>query len=130
MNAKARTVLDLRTELDRVAAGGDIDRAGYVKWMTLAVTQLEDWRTACEEAWDERADFAKRCTSAAELVSGLGMVLDVAHRACRGEVDPGRPIEFARDTAPFRNIMSTMYGLGPCGEDLPKRKPRKTRTAV
>ena len=130
MNAKAHTVVGLRAELERVTSGGNIDRAGYTHWLTLAVTQLEDWQQAYLACDDERGDFAKRCTSAAQLISGLSIGLDVMQRACRGEIDVGKPIEFARDTAPFRNIMATMYGLGSCGEDLPKRKTRKAKAGA
>lgn len=127
MNAMASAILELRAELDRVRDGGMVDRDVYMHSLTLAVTQLEDWRDAYYEANAQRNDFARQCTSNEELLHATSMLLDVMQRACRREIDATQPIEQARDTAPFKNIMRTVYGLGACGEELPKRKPRKAK---
>ena len=71
-------------------------------------------------------DFAKRVTTAEELLAAIAMLLDVGHKAVRGEISAYKPIEFARDTAPFRNIMATVYGLDPVGGTTTRKLKKKT----
>lgn len=127
MNAKTSAIVELQAELDRVRGGGVINPGGYTHFLTVAVGQLEDWRDAYYEANGQRNDFARQYTSNEATLQAMGMLLDVMQRTCRHEIDTTQPIEFARDMAPFKNVMRTVYGLGPCGEELPKRKPRKTK---
>lgn len=129
MNAKTSAIVELQAELDRVRAGGNIDRDGYTHFLTVAVGQLEGWRDAYYEANSQRNDFARQCTSNEGVLQAMSLLLDVMQRACRHETDATQPIEFARDMAPFKNVMRTVYGLGSCGEELPKRKPRKAKAA-
>lgn len=54
MAVNAVTIKAIRDEMERVAAGGDIDRANVVRFLTLATQQLEDWRDAyyeCDLRW-------------------------------------------------------------------------------
>lgn len=39
------------------------------------------------------------------------MLLDVGQRAVKGEISEYKPIEFARDVAPFKNLFATIYGF-------------------
>lgn len=126
MSAKAYSVRKIREELDRLTAGGDMDRATCVRWLTLACEQLEDWQAAYYGAQEERTSFAQQLTDSEEVIAAVAMVCDVMRRACHGELTAHKPIECARDSAPFRNIMAAVYGLGSCGEELPKKRTRRT----
>jgi hypothetical protein len=125
MGAKALAIKALRDEVDRLANGGDLDKVNATRLLTMATLQLEDWQQAYYEAWEDRLKFAKQCTTNGELLAALGMLLDVGQRVVKGEIDKYSPIEFARDVAPFKNLMATIYGLDPVGGELPVRKLRK-----
>lgn len=127
MSAKAYSVRQIQAELDRVSDGGDIDRAGYCKWLQLAALQLEDWRQAFNEQADERTDFAKRAVAAETLLAVLSQLMEVGHHAARGELSAMQTIEFARDKSPFKNIMATLYGLDEVGAELPKRRGKRAK---
>jgi len=127
MSAKAYSVRQIQAELDRVSSGGDIDRAGYCKWLQLAALQLEDWRQAFNEQSDERTDFAKRAVAAETLLAALGQLLEVGFHAARNELSASQAIDFARDQAPFKNIMATLYGLDEVGAELPKRRSKRAK---
>lgn len=127
MSAKAYSVRQIQAELDRVSAGGEIDRAGYCKWLQLAALQLEDWRQAFHEQAEERRDFAKRAIAAENLLASLGQLMEVGFHAARSELTAAQAIEFARDRAPFRNIMASMYGLDEVGGELPKRRGKRAK---
>jgi len=127
MSAKAYSVRQIQAELDRVSNGGDIDRAGYCKWLQLAALQLEDWRQAFNEQSDERTDFAKRAVAAETLLAALGQLLEVGFHAARNELFASQAIDFARDQAPFKNIMATLYGLDEVGAELPKRRGKRVK---
>lgn len=127
MSAKAYSVRQIQAELDRVSNGGEIDRAGYCKWLQLAALQLEDWRQAFNDQSEERTDFAKRAIAAETMLASLGQLLEVGFHAARSELTALQAIEFARDKAPFRNLMATMYGLNEVGAELPKRRSRRAK---
>lgn len=86
--------------------------------------RLEMTRECLSETQAERAEYLQQLRDAKETLHALGAVLDVAGRACRMEATAHEVYEAAVDKAPFRNLMSTMYGLGPVGEPLKKRKGR------
>lgn len=127
MSAKAYSVRQIQAELDRVSSGGDIDRAGYCKWLQLAALQLDDWRQAFHEQADERTAYAKRAIAAESLLAALGQLMEVGFHAARSELTATQAIEFARDKAPFKNLMATMYGLDEVGGELPKRRGKRAK---
>lgn len=63
--------------------------------------------------------------SAKDRLAAVGMLCSVASRAALSEVTATQAIDFARDKAPFANLMSTMYGLSPIGAALPAKRKRK-----
>ena len=125
MGANAGSIKVLREEVDRLAAGGEFDRAKATKLLTMAVLQLEDWQQAYYEAWEERGKFARQCTTNKELLTAMSMLLDIGEKAVRGEINEYAPIEFMRDVAPFKNLFASVYGTDSVGVPLPARKMRK-----
>lgn len=119
----------LRAEICRVEKGGAISRAHYMRLLDFAATNLEDMGESLESSRVEASHHRERAENADQLLRELAAVMDVCGRAARLEVAAGKPIEAAIDCAPFRNIMQTMYGLGPLGEDRPKRV-RRTKAAT
>lgn len=124
MSAKGNAVKQLRDEISRVIAGGDIDRAPYVHFLTLAAEQIEDWQLVFHESDAERDKYFAQAKRGEELIGNVGAMLKVAYRACAGELDANAPIEFACDQAPFKNLFATMYGLDSVGAELPKRRSK------
>lgn len=86
--------------------------------------RLEMTREALAEALDDRNHFYRRLAEAEQIMAAMRTVMDVMRAASLDWSDAERVIDAARDCAPFRNVMSTMYGLGPLGEDRPAKRRR------
>ena len=90
------------------------------------LTRLEMTREALIEQTAEVNELREQVRTHREMLQSIGIVLDVAGRAARMESTAHDLIETTVDTAPFRNLMAAMYGLGPLGEPLPQKR-RKSK---
>ena len=88
----------------------------------LAITASLRESLAAAEA--EAHELRRHCTKHVETLQAIGTVLDVAGRVARDQSHAHEMIEAAIDCTSMRNIMATVYRLGPVGETL---KPKRTR---
>lgn len=91
--------------------------------------QLSNVRDALLDRDDEVHDLRQQLAAHREMLTALGAVLDVAGRAVRAEATAHDLISTAVDCSAFRNLMSTIYGLGPVGETLPPKRSKSRRAA-
>lgn len=97
------------------------------EWAKMARSHLSitaDLRESLAAAEAEARDLQQQCAKHVETLQALGTVLDVAGRVARDRSHAHEMIDAAIDCTSMRNIMATVYGLGPCGEPL---KPKRTR---
>ena len=100
------------------------------EWAKMARHHLaltNDLRDAMLEARQEAHELAKICEEQTETLIAVGMVSDVIGKAARRQAQAQEVLDvILMDTAPFRNIMSTVYGLDPLGQEPVKKRKAKT----
>lgn len=118
--------MSARDEWDAMMAWIRDSGAAHASLALDQLTRLEMTREALIDQTAEVNELREQVRTHREMLQSIGIVLDVAGRAARMESTAHDLIEATVDTAPFRNLMSTMYGLGPMGEPA---KPKKRRAA-
>lgn len=101
------------------------------EWAKMARSHLAitaSLRESLASAEAEVHELRQHCAKHVETLQALGTVLDVAGRVARDQSHAHEMIESAIDCAPMRNIMSAVYGLGPCGEPPKPKRARKVTT--
>jgi len=79
------------------------------------------------EVEKEAHELSKICEEQTEILIAVGMVSDVIGKAARRQAQAQEVLDVVlMDTAPFRNIMSTVYGLDPLGQEPVKKRKTKT----
>jgi len=79
------------------------------------------------EAEQEAHELSKICEQQTEILIAVGMVADVVGKTARRQAQAQEVLDVVlMDTAPFRNIMSTVYGLDPLGQEPVKKRKAKT----
>ena len=118
--------MSARDEWDAMMAWIRDSGAAHASLALDQLTRLEMTREALIDQTAEVNELREQVRTHREMLQSIGIVLDVAGRAARMESTAHDLIETAVDNAPFRNLMATMYGLGPTGEPI---KPKKRRAA-
>lgn len=98
------------------------------EWAKMARSHLvitADLRESLAATEAEAHELRVHCAKHVETLRALGTVLDAAGRVARDQSHAHDMMQAAIDCAPMRNIMSTAYGLGPCGEPLQPKRTRK-----
>ena len=79
------------------------------------------------EVEKEAHELSKICEEQTQILIAVGMVSDVVGKAARRQAQAQEVLDVVlMDTAPFRNIMSTVYGLDPLGQEPVKKRKAKT----
>lgn len=100
------------------------------EWSKMALHHLalvDDLRQAMIDAEQEAHELSKICEQQTEILIAVGMVADVVGKAARRQAQAQEVLDVVLlDTAPFRNLMSTVYGLDPLGQKPVKKRKAKT----